>query len=140
MSGRILGVDYGSHRVGFAVSDPTQLIASAHAMVEVQDPGHAANETARIATEVAAVRIVVGLPLNMNGSRGPAAEKVEQFIERLRGKTGIPVATWDERLTTKSAHDVLIESGARRSDRKQLVDKIAAQIMLQNCLDAHSSV
>ncbi len=137
MTGRILGVDFGSRRVGFAVSDPTQFLASAHAMVEVESPAHAANETARIAAEVAAVKIVVGLPVNMDGSRGPAVQKTLEFVELLRGKAKAPVETWDERLSTKSAHDVLIEAGTRRADRKQLVDKIAAQIMLQNYLDAH---
>ena len=137
MTGRILGVDLGERRVGFALSDPTQFLSSSHAMVEVQSPAHAANETARVARENDAVKIVVGLPINMDGSKGPAAQKALAFVELLRPKVKVPVETWDERLSTKSAHDVLIQAGTRRGDRKQLVDKIAAQIMLQNYLDAH---
>jgi putative Holliday junction resolvase len=140
MNGRILGVDFGERRVGFAVSDPTQMLSSAHAMVEVQSPAHAANETARICREASAVKVVIGLPVNMDGSKGPAAQKALAFAEALRAKVSVPVETWDERLTTKSAHDVLIEAGTRREKRKQLVDKIAAQIMLQNYLDAHTTL
>jgi putative Holliday junction resolvase len=135
--GRILGVDLGERRVGFAVSDPSRFLASAHAMVEVRNPAQAANETARLGRETGAVKIVVGLPVNMDGSRGPAAEKTLAFVEVLKGKTALPVDLWDERLTTKSAHDALIEGGMRREKRKHLVDKLAAQIMLQNYLDAH---
>lgn len=134
--GRILGVDVGERRVGFAVSDPTEFLASSHGMVEVQSPAHAANETVRLCRELGAAKVVVGMPINMDGSRGPAAQKAEAFAEALRGKLDLPVDTWDERLSTKSAHDVLIEAGTRREKRKGLVDKLAAQIMLQNYLDA----
>lgn len=139
MNGRILGVDFGERRIGFAVSDPTQMLSSSHSMVEVQSPAQAANETAHICRETSAVKIIIGLPVNMDGSKGPAAQKALAFAEALRAKVKVPVETWDERLSTKSAHDVLIEAGTRREKRKQLVDKIAAQIMLQNYLDAHSS-
>jgi putative Holliday junction resolvase len=137
--GRILGIDLGERRVGFAVSDPTGFLASSHGMIEVQSPAHAANETARVCREVEAVKVVVGLPINMDGSRGPAAQRVEAFAEALQQKIELPVALWDERLSTKSAHDVLIEAGTRREKRKGLVDKIAAQIMLQNYLDAQNA-
>ncbi|MFH0909487.1 MAG: Holliday junction resolvase RuvX [bacterium] len=134
--GRILGVDYGARRIGFAVSDPTQIIASADEVVTIQNPGEAANRTAGKVRRTGAEEIVVGLPRNMDGSEGASAQKAREFVELLRKKTHVPVAMWDERLSTKSAHDILIEAGTRREKRKGLVDKIAAQIMLQNYLDA----
>jgi putative Holliday junction resolvase len=133
---RILGVDYGERRIGFAVSDPTRTIASADEVVAVQNPGEAANRTVDKCAQAGATRIVVGLPRNMDGSEGASAQKARAFVELLRKKTDIAVDTWDERLSTKSAHDILIEAGTRREKRKGLVDKIAAQIMLQNYLDA----
>ena len=136
--GRLLGVDYGDRRIGFAVSDPTQTIATADEVITIQNPGEAANRTAEKAERVQAERILVGLPRNMDGSEGSSAQKAREFIELLAKKTKIPVATWDERLSTKSAHDLLIEAGTRREKRKGLVDKIAAQIILQNYLDARS--
>lgn len=135
MIGRILGIDYGDRRVGFAVSDPTQMLATAREVVLVQAPGHAANESARIAGEVGAIRIVVGHPINMDGSRGPAAQKAAAFVELLRAKVSVPIDLWDERLSTKSAHDALIEGGMDGRERRHVVDKMAAQILLQAYLD-----
>lgn len=137
--GRLLGVDYGERRIGFAVSDPTQTIASADEVITIQNPGEAANRTAEKAARTGAEKIVVGLPRNMDGSEGASAQKAREFIELLGKKTKVPVETWDERLSTKSAHDILIEAGTRREKRKSLVDKIAAQIILQNYLDARGS-
>ena len=138
ISGRILGVDFGERRVGFAVSDPTGMIASAREVVTVESPGHAANESARMARECGAVQIVVGLPVNMDGSHGPAAQKAKDFAGMLRGKVQIPVVMWDERLSTKSAHDAMLEAGVRGEKRRGIVDKVAAQIFLQNYLDANA--
>ena len=134
--GRILGVDYGERRIGFAVSDPTQTIATADEVVTVQNPGEAANRTKEKIVRCGAEKIVVGLPRNMDGSEGGAAQKAREFVELLRKKTTVPVEMWDERLSTKSAHDILLEAGTRRDKHKGLVDKIAAQIFLQNYLDA----
>lgn len=135
MTGRILGIDFGEKRVGFAVSDPMQMIATAKEVVTVQSPAHAANEAARIAKESGAVKIVVGLPINMDGTKGPAAEKAAAFVELLKTKTSIPIAMQDERLSTKSAHDVLLEGGMRNEKRKLIVDAVAAQFLLQAHLD-----
>ena len=133
--GRILGIDFGEKRVGFALSDPTQMLATAKEVVIVQNAAHAANEATRIAKESGAVKIVVGLPVNMDGTRGPAAVKATEFAELLKGKSGLPVVMVDERLTTKSAHDALMAGGMRNEDRKKIVDKVAAQILLQAWLD-----
>jgi putative Holliday junction resolvase len=81
-------------------------------------------------------KIVLGLPLNMDGSSGPAVEKVEKFARKLRENIDIEIEMWDERMSTMSAERVLIEGDMRRERRKKVIDKLAAQIILQNCLDA----
>lgn len=135
--GRLLGVDYGDRRVGLALSDPLGMIASAREVVPVEAPEHAANQTVRRAQEWGAEGIVVGLPLNMDGTRGPAVQKVEAFVALLKERCALPIHLWDERLSTKSAHDAMRETGMREKDRRGLVDKVAAQILLQGYLDAH---
>ncbi len=136
--GRALGVDLGSKRIGFAVSDPDRIIASTHGMVECQNDGQIRNTIVRMAKEAEADLCVLGHPINMDGSRGEAARRAEKFRDDLAAVLTIPVVLWDERLTTKTAHDVLIESGARRDRRKGLVDTLSATIMLQHYLDSHS--
>lgn len=137
--GRLLGVDLGSKRIGFAVSDPDRIIATALRVVECQNDGHIVNTIVSICREVDADQCIIGHPINMDGSKGPASQRAEKFKTELAAKLGRPVVLWDERLTTKSAHDALIEAGTRRDKRKGLVDKIAAQIMLQHYLDAHGA-
>jgi putative Holliday junction resolvase len=133
---RILGIDYGERRMGFAVSDEAQLIALPLCVVAVLGPRQAAEEAVRLVREKQAGAVVVGLPLNLNGTRGPAAEAVAKFVERLRPLIAIPVATWDERLTSKAAERALIAADVRRAKRKTVIDQVAAQIMLQSYLDA----
>jgi len=137
--GRIVGLDYGETRLGFAVSDPTEMLSSSVCVSECRTEQEALAEVSRICREAAACKLVVGLPINMNGTQGPAAMGVMAFVEKVAKRIGIPVETWDERLTTKSAHDVLIQAGTTRKRRKGIVDKLAAQIMLQNYLDAKGS-
>jgi len=98
----------------------------------------ALDEIDALVKEHGVATIVVGLPRNMNGSYGPAAEKVRAFMEKLREKVGVPVEEWDERLSTVSAHNALREAGLNGKKRKDVVDKVAAQIILQNYLDAQS--
>lgn len=136
--GRALGVDLGTKRIGFALSDPDRIIASNYKMIECQDDNQILKVIRDTAVESGADLIVLGHPLNMDGSHGAAAQRAEKFRNALGEKITIPVILWDERLTTKTAHDILIEAGTRRSKRKGLVDKIAAQIMLQTFLDVHS--
>lgn len=137
--GRALGVDLGSKRIGFAVSDPDRIIASPLKVVECQNDGHIRNTIIDLCREQSVDLLVLGHPINMDGSRGPAAQRAEKFRDELKESLGIPVALWDERLTTKSAHDLLLESGRRRNTHKQLVDMVAAQMLLQHYLDAHST-
>jgi putative holliday junction resolvase len=135
---RTLGLDLGERRLGFAISDEGAIISMPLSVVEVASRAEAARAVEDTVREPAAQKLVVGYPVNMNGSHGPAAENVAAFIKELSGRLSIPIERWDERLTTKSAHAVLIEAGTSRKRRKGIVDKLAAQIMLQNYLDAHT--
>ena len=135
---RVLGLDYGEKRLGFALSDPTEMLATPLKVVTCRSEQEALTETVRACQDTGAERLVVGMPINMNGTRGPAAKNVDQFITKLSKRLNIPIETWDERLSTKSATDVLIEAGASRKRRKEVVDKLAAQIFLQNYLDARA--
>ena len=135
---RILGLDYGTRRLGFAVSDPTGTLATPHSVETLADPNQALNVIERKCRETGAAKLVIGLPRNMDGSLGPAAQAVLALKEKLEQRLTIPVETWDERLSTVSAHQALLEADLSRGKRKQVVDKLAAQIFLQNYLDAHS--
>lgn len=132
--GRILGVDHGAVRIGVALSDPTAFLASSLCVLDSTNAG--IDQLAALVAEHDVEKIVVGLPRNMDGSYGPATEKVRAFIEKLKTRILVPVVEWDERLSTVSAHHVLREAGLNGKRRKGVVDKVAAQIILQNYLDA----
>ncbi len=134
---KVLGVDYGERRTGVAISDDAQMIAFPRETLHCPQLAQAAAAVAQRAEAEQVAAIVVGYPLNMDGSAGPRAARTDQFMAELARRTAIPVRQWDERLSTKSAESVLIEAGTRRDKRRQVVDKLAAQIMLQNYLDAH---
>jgi putative Holliday junction resolvase len=132
--GRILGIDHGDVRIGIALSDPTAFLASSLCVLDSTNAG--LERVIALIVEHQVEKIVVGLPRNMDGSYGPATAKVRVFIEKLKAKTGVPVFEWDERLSTVSAHNALREAGLNGKKRKGVVDKVAAQIILQNYLDA----
>lgn len=137
---RVLGVDYGDKYVGLALSDPTGLIASPHSTVYRKDPENlkATVRTIRELCESEGVNtIVLGLPLNMDDTEGPRCEKSRAFKRRLeRDLYQVEVILWDERLTTCEAEEPLLEMGLNRKARKEVVDKIAAALILQSYLDA----
>ena len=135
MSGRILALDVGDKRIGIALSDETQMIATPHSVYTRVGWGPDVKHIGQLYREQKAVLIVCGLPKNMDGSIGFQAEKVKAFAEQLE-KAGLPVAFQDERLSTVSAHQALIAGGMRRDDRKGTVDKVAAAVILQSYLDA----
>lgn len=135
--GRILGVDFGHRRFGFAVSDPTHFLATPLRVEECRTTREAVEVVRSICAEQDVERIVLGLPLNMDGTAGPIVQHVRQFKAELESRVNLPVHLWDERLTSKSAEHVLIEAGTRREKRKKVIDKLAAQIMLQSYLDAN---
>lgn len=136
MSGRLLGLDVGDRRIGIAVSDETQLIATPHSVYTRVGYGPDCRHIARLYGELGCVGVVSGLPRNMDGSAGFQAEKVRAFAAKLE-EAGLPVAFQDERLSTVSAHEALIEGGMRREARKGTVDKVAAAVILQQYLDAN---
>ncbi len=137
---RALGIDYGEKRIGLAVSDPSGTVATPLRVVPFTSRDAVAREIVKCAQEYNADRLVVGLPLAMDGSHGPAAEKTRAFTDCLKEATDIAVLCWDERFSTVTAQQALIEGGARRSKRKHVVDKLAAQIVLQHYLDAQAGL
>ncbi|MDD4871790.1 MAG: Holliday junction resolvase RuvX [Kiritimatiellae bacterium] len=133
---RIIGLDYGDVRLGFAMSDPAGIISMPLCMVELKHGLKAETEVKRICEEHDAEKLVIGLPLNMNASAGPMALKVEAFIERLKPILKIPIEKWDERLSTSLVERMLVEeSDMSRAKRKGVRDKLAAQVILQGYLD-----
>lgn len=134
--GRILGIDYGEKRIGFAISDELKVVASPLLVHSRKKKGDDLSAVIHLCSERYVERIVIGQPLNMDGSSGSAVEKVEDFVERLRMETSIDIDLWDERMSTMSAERVLLEGDVSRSKRKTVVDKLAAQIILQSYLDA----
>lgn len=134
---RALGVDPGTKRIGLAVSDLSGTIASPLLVLACsRSPRHDLTEVARVARAEEAEVIVVGLPLNMDGSHGPAARAATRFAERLATVAGVPVELHDERRTTVTAEQALREGGLDGRARRQKVDKVAAAVMLQSWLDA----
>ena len=133
---RILALDHGTQRIGLAISDELKLIAQPLEFV----PAEPFEAFTRRLNEILAGKpceiILVGLPRNMDGTYGPAAEKVREFVSRLKIAVPIPIRTWDERLTSAQANRVLLQGKVRRADRKQKVDAMAAAILLQSYLDA----
>ena len=135
---RLMGLDYGSKTVGVAVSDPLGLTAQGVETVWRKQENKLRQTMARIEeliSEYQVERIVLGYPKNMNNTLGERAEACKDFADKLERRTGIPVVMWDERLSTVSAEHVLIESGVRRENRKAVIDKIAACVILQSYLD-----
>lgn len=136
---RILGLDYGSRTCGVAICDPLGITAQGVETIVRKEENKLRRTLARIESltaEYGVEKIVLGLPLNMDDTIGPRAEKTLQFKEQLERRTGLPVILQDERLTTVEAEEVLIEAGVRREDRKRYVDKLAAVFILQSYLDA----
>lgn len=133
--GRIMGLDVGEVRTGIALSDPLRIIAQAHRVIEAKPYQRAAEAIRDIVEEQGVVRIVVGLPLDQNGQRGPQAEKVIGFVEVLRNAVAVEVCMMDERFTTAAAERSLLQAGMRRKGRKEVIDKVAAQQILQTYMD-----
>lgn len=137
---RQLGLDFGERRIGVAVSDPLGITAQGVSVVERS--GSVKKDLELILSIIHTYEvdgIVMGLPKNMNGTEGPAAEKVRAFGRLLEEKTSLKVSYWDERLSTSSAQRVMLDADISRRKRKANVDRLAAVIILQNYLDYHAS-
>jgi putative Holliday junction resolvase len=138
---RILGVDLGSRRIGLALSDPSGTLASPlEVITRSGDPARDRKAILAAADENEAEIIVVGLPKSLSGKKGPAERAALDEIDALRAAAPehVAVDAYDERFTTVIAQRGLVESGMRRQDRKQVVDKVAAAVMLQSYLEARA--
>ena len=140
--GKILGVDFGDKRTGLAVSDKTRFLASGIGQISVGGMQKTAERICEIIKEENVTGgIVIGLPVNMNGSYGPRAEHAQKFAtilgEKLaeRGQDSLPIVMLDERMTTMAASRYLNETDTRGQKRKSVIDTLSAQIILQNALD-----
>ncbi|MGB4336954.1 MAG: Holliday junction resolvase RuvX [Bacillota bacterium] len=130
-----VGIDLGDSRIGIAVSDELGIVASPHSVLTSAGWNRDIENIARIVEEVGAGEVVVGLPVNMDGTHGPRAHKATEFAERLRKSLSVPVLLWDERLSTVQATRAMLEADLSRAKRKKAVDKAAASLILQNYLD-----
>lgn len=137
--GRIIGLDVGEARTGVALSDPLGIIALPFDTIRVQSHDQDAQAVKTIVEEQEAVRVVVGVPLNKEGNVGPQAEKVLAFVEALRAALDIDVVTIDERFSTASAMRAIHQAGVKGKKRKGIVDKVAAQQILQLYLDREAN-
>jgi len=131
-----MALDPGTRRIGVAISDELRQIAQPLEFIPAEPFDAFSRRFQELLASMPCERIVVGLPRNMDGSYGPAADRVKEFIGRLAQITNLPIRTWDERLTSTQANKLLIQGGVRRQDRKEKVDAVAAAILLQSFLDA----
>ena len=132
----IFSVDYGDKRTGIAVCDKYEILASPVCVLNEWNAEVLADKIVEVSKEKKAEEIVVGLPKNMDGSKGFRADACEVLGELLKQRTDIPIKFWDERLTTVSAHKILNENNVRGKKRKAVVDAVAAEIILQDYIDS----
>ena len=131
---RIMAIDYGDAHTGIAVSDPTGLLAGFTTTVNAYRPEAVAERIAVLAEEHGAEELVLGHPVNMNGTLGPRSEKAHAMKALLEERTGLPVILWDERRTTIDAHQILMNNGKNAKKRKKTVDAVAAALSLEGYL------
>lgn len=131
---RILALDVGQKRIGVAVSDPLGITAQGVGVITRKNIEEDINEVRKYADEYKAGSIVIGMPINMDGTKGDSANKVAEFVDIVSSGLKIPVATYDERLSTKESEKFLISSDVSRKKRKSVIDKIAAQLILESYL------
>lgn len=133
---RIMALDHGTRRIGVALSDETKTIATPLEYIPAEPPEKVVERLQQLIREKDVELILIGMPRNMDGSYGPATEKVKEFIASFQPHITTPVKTWDERLTSVMANRALLQGNVRRDQRKQKVDKMAAAILLQSYLDS----
>lgn len=136
---RYLGLDVGTKRIGVAVSDELGLTAQPVMTLEVRrNPREDLRSIGRLARKFGVLGIVVGNPLHISGEDSSRAAKVRAFADELGELTGLPIHLWDERLTSHEAHQILYQAGHARQDHKEMVDQVAATLILQSFLDQKS--
>ena len=133
---RVLAIDHGTKRMGIAISDPSGMIAQPLEFILAEPFKDFLTRLKEILREKEVELILVGMPRNMDGSYGPAAAKVQEFVAVLKENIVTPIKTWDERLTSAQANRFLLQANVRRQERKEKVDKAAAAILLQSFLDS----
>jgi len=136
---RILCIDYGDVRTGIAVSDSLHILAVGLCTVRASGARNLIELIKAKADEFNAGLIVIGNPVNMNGTAGPRSDKVRLFAEKLEAALHIKVVLYDERCTTMTAHHILNETDTRGKKRKDVIDTLSAQIILQNYMDSHKT-
>jgi len=138
---RYLGLDVGNRRIGVAVSDELGLTAQPVLTLERRhNPREDLRSLGRLARRFGVAGIVVGNPLHLSGEMSPQAEKTQAFAGELGALTGLPIHLWDERLTTREAHNILYEAGHARQKHRRVVDQVAATIILQSFLDQGTGI
>jgi putative Holliday junction resolvase len=135
---RILAIDHGAKRMGIAVSDELKMIAQPLEFIPAEPFAKFLARLKELVRDKEVELVLVGMPRNMDGSYGPAALKVQEFVAVLRDTIGVPLKTWDERLTSAQANRFLIAGHVRRAARREKVDQTAAAILLQSYLDGLS--
>ncbi len=136
---RTLALDHGAKRIGVALSDELQLIAQPLEFIPAEPFAAFLDRLNVLIREKEVGLILVGLPRNMDGTFGPAAEKVQEFVATLQHAVAVPIQTWDERLTSVQANRLLVQGKLRRDKRKEKVDQTAAAILLQSYLDSRNA-
>ena len=134
---RILALDVGTRKIGIAISDALGITAQPHETLITKSKKADFQRIREIVHNIGVSKIIVGLPLNMNGTPGLRAKEIYSFAEKLKEEIKIPVQLWDERLSTLEANRILLQADMSRRKRKKLDDKIAAQLILQSYLDSH---
>lgn len=132
---RILAIDFGEKRIGLALSDPLGFTAQGIETLERQNIKQVTAAIVDIVKKNQVGEIVIGLPVNMDGTRGFKAEEVLKFVPALEAASGVPVKTWDERLTSREANRLMIEEGLSRKKQRANSDRLAATLILQNYLE-----
>ena len=132
---RILGIDFGEKRIGLALSDPLGFTAQGLETLERKNIKQVIAHIAELVKKSEVGEIVIGLPINMDGSRGPKSEEVMKFVPELEKAAGVRVTTWDERLTSREAGRLMIEEGLSRKKQRANSDRLAATLILQNYLE-----
>ena len=133
---RILALDFGERRIGVAATDPLGLMAQPLTVIERESLAQDIAKIGEIVRRRGAERIVLGLPLNMNGTEGPPAKRAKRFAARLKRELGLEIELWDERLTTVEAEQVLLAADRSRAERRRRKDEVAAAVILEDYLAA----
>ena len=136
---RVLGLDVGSKRIGLAVSDPLRLTAQGLETIQRRNKRYDFEQLEKIVHEYRVGEVVVGYPLRMSGSEGVQAEKMQHFAKELRRRLNLPVHLWDERLTSAQANRILRETEMSIKRRGEVVDRLAAVLILQSWMDAKAN-